>query len=614
MTLERVLILVTAVSSVFVVVTAQAPRVQLPDTTLIGTNLEFNETEYLGGEIITIRAFLGIPFAEPPVGDLRFRNPVKKGPLGTFFTAARDGPICPQLSPIDTIGDLLPVPIPVGRNADEDCLYLGVHTASPQPTNAPVLVWFHGGGYTLGGGSGSIYEPLPLIAVSPEIIVVTVNYRLGVFGFLTTGDSASPGNYGMLDQVMALEWVRDNIQYFGGDPSKVTIMGESAGAGSVGLHIVSPLSQGLFHQAIMESGNALCPWAADTNIERQIGFTREIAENFNCDVTDNVALIECLRGVDEVNLTRAQLAMTRTHLIVELLFVPVVDGYFLPAAPATLIGHPDFRGVPTLMGTNEDEGTLIALRAFPSYVVRRVPPPMSLTEFQELFPGYLYYSSPLLIPAVEHWYVDWTKADNQSSDHLDAFIRLNTDQVFACSTELMARALANVSAPVYRYEMTHDPSWSVFAGVPKWLGAGHAEELQYVFGWAFNPSFNRIVGQTDEEKWMSVQFMTYWTNFIRTGDPNSPVSGSYPSWPQFTVPELEYKKLSLTMENGRAMRMESCAFWLNLAPDLYNYTEGDNDDLYDDWQREYTEWRDVHMAEWNEVFNEYKEDNTCNNP
>nr|XP_054750531.1 cholinesterase-like [Lytechinus pictus] len=574
----------------------QGPQITLPgpsNTDLRGTYITFNESEYLNVDI-TIEAFLGIPYAEPPVGDLRFRNPVKKGDLGMLYLADRDRSTCAQ----------------VNGGENEDCLYLGVHTSSPRPRNASVMVWLHGGAFTLGGGSWTGYDPYPLIAISPDIIVVNINYRLGVLGFLTTGDDASFGNFGMHDQVMALQWVQENIAAFGGDPRRVTIMGESAGAASVGLHLLSPLSQGLFRHAIMESGNALCPWAVDTNITRQVGFTKDIADRVNCSTTDNEDLVECLRNTDVIVLLRVQALLVGQNLFNELLFVPVVDGSFLPDIPIDMIKREEFHKVPTLLGTNEDEGTLIALRAYPIYLRRTDPPTMTIQEFRESLPNYLYYYTPMLASAVEQWYIDWSLADNSSADQLEAFVRLNTDQVFSCSTEIMARALEGCQAIIYRYEMTHDPSRSIWGDKPGWMRAGHGEEIQYVFGWGIKSRLNQP--QTHEEKLMSIQVMRYWTNFIQNGDPNDPApTNDLPFWPRYTIPDQEYKKLSQSMDNGRAMRMDSCSFWMNYAPTLYNQ-DNNPEDLYQEWKEDYEHWRDVDMVEWNEVFNDYVND--CNAP
>ncbi|XP_030828046.1 cholinesterase 1-like [Strongylocentrotus purpuratus] len=570
------------------------PQVTLPgtSTTLSGIYIQYNESGYLNVSVI-IEAFLGIPFAEPPVGELRFKNPVKMGDLGTSYPADADKSVCPQ----------------AGSGKSEDCLYLSVHTSSERPSNAPVMIWIHGGGFTGGSGSSSSYDPYPYFGLTADYVVVHINYRLGILGFLTTGDAASPGNYGMYDQVMALEWVQENIAAFGGDPSRITIMGESAGAASVGLHLLSPLSKDLFHQSIMQSGNALCPWAVDTNIDRQIGFTMEIADRVNCTTTDNQALVECLKNVEINELLAAQAALVGKYLHVELLFVPVVDGAFLPDVPLELIKRREFKSVPTLLGTNREEGTLIALRAYPLYIGSRNPPTTTLQEFRDFLPDYLYEYTPLVASAVEQWYIDWKLADDPEADQFEAFVNLQTDQVFACSTEAMARALEESGAPVFRYEMTHDPSTLI---VPGWLGAGHGEDLQFVFARGLSSTGG---GQTHQEKYMSVQFVRYWSNFVTSGDPNLPLStGEYPSWPRYTLPDQDYKILSLTMKNDRAMRMDSCAFWLNYVPSLYELDESDPDDLYQDWSQEYEQWRDVHMTEWNEAFDQYKEGDDCGQP
>ena len=254
------------------------------------------------------------------------------------------------------------------------------------------------------------------------------------------------------------------------------------------------------------------------------------------------------------------------NLVIELVFTPVVDRDFLPDLPIELIKRKEFHSVPSLMGTNRDEGTLVALRTFPPYLNEPDPPTMSLEEFRDVLPTYLYYPSPLVVPAVEQWYIDWTQADNTSADHLPEFIQLQTDQVmlclsaftdiimariqmntkqdqdsicdtnqffyaffhklhcffnfcqaFACGTELMARTLEESGAPVFRYEFTYVPGKSIWGDVPGWMGAGHGEEIQYVFAWGLNPDMADYAEHNDEENWLSVNLMRHWTNFIRSG-------------------------------------------------------------------------------------------------
>ena len=195
---------------------------------------------------------------------------------------------------------------------------------------------------------------------------------------------------------------------------------------------------------------------------------------------------------------------------------PVVDGHFLPDSPVEMIKRNQFAVIPTLIGTNEDEsaGSMIWLD-LPDSINER--PTLNISAFRTMLPYYTYANTPEDLAAVEQHYVDWTIADDPTGDQLEGFIRLQTDQNFACPTEFYARALEVAGAEVYRYEMTHDPNWSVWLGIPKWTGASHAEDLPFVFAWGLNPELKDSVGQTDEEKVMSVEWVRYWTNFVMSG-------------------------------------------------------------------------------------------------
>ncbi|XP_072174373.1 acetylcholinesterase-like [Diadema setosum] len=580
-----------------------APTVALPSgATLTGITRLYNESGFLNLNK-PIDSYLGIPFAWPPVGDRRFKDP-EEYTITEHYNATEHQGICPQTSPLD---GLLNGSFEIGRDVDEDCLYLSVYTPSPKPTSLlPVMVWIHGGGYNGGAGSAPWYQPMVLVAYS-DIVVVNLNYRLGVFGFLTTGDDVMAGNQGMMDQVMGLKWVQENIEAFGGDPDRVTIAGESAGGGSVSLHMLSPHSTGLFHQSIMQSGNAICPWAWTTN-SRATEAHRQLAERVGCNQTDSAARVNCLRNVEMNDLILEQFRMGDGALS-----APVVDGDFLPNNPVDMVRRGQFQVVPTLHGTNEDEMSSVALYIFPSSIRDDDPPVMNISVFRQWLPDVLPFTdTPIEISSVEQHYIDWTVADDESADQLDGFIRLATDQTFACSTEFFARALEAAGATTYRYEMTHDPSWSIYGGIPKWLGAAHAEDLQYVFAWGLNPYIDILVGQTDEERLMSIEFMRYWTNFVKSGNPNEPVENpAYPDWPQYTMPEPTYKKLSLDMDNGRAMRASSCTFWIRFMPGLH-IQAAPIEDVYKLWQEDYANWRDIDMPSWSTEFEEYKANNpTC---
>lgn len=205
----------------------------------------------------------------------------------------------------------------------------------------------------------------------------------------------------------------------------------------------------------------------------------------------------------------------------ELPFAPVVDGYFLTDKPANLIRKKDFAPIDLLLGTNADEGSLFALRYNPTYFLRDIPPPMSFEEFRENIPVYTYdYKTPMESRSIEQEYVDWSKADDPDSDYLKTLIAFTTDQTFACPTDMVARAHVSNAANVYLYHMTHVPTTSVFnlqGRGPEWLGCIHGEDLQFTFGWEFNPLITDLVDQTPEETAMSLQMLKYWSNFIVSG-------------------------------------------------------------------------------------------------
>ncbi|KAJ9576697.1 hypothetical protein L9F63_025409, partial [Diploptera punctata] len=288
-------------------------------------------------------SFRGIPYAAPPIGELRFKAPQIREPWKGVLNARHNGPLCIQ----KILG------IAVGH---EDCLYLNVYTPEPMPESrdelVPVILYIHGGKFSVGSGVSFISGPTYLM--NRRIIVVTINYRLGVMGFLSTGDSVAPGNYGMKDQVQAMRWVRDNIAEFGGDPDKVTLQGQSAGSKSVHFHMFSPSSRGLFHAAISQSGSVFMPWVLPP--EQPLLKAKLQARAFHCSTNDPISIIKCLRRVDARDLVRNEVSMWQ----------PVVETVsetnpepFLTAAPLHLVRTGDFYKVPWLIGsTAQDELSL----------------------------------------------------------------------------------------------------------------------------------------------------------------------------------------------------------------------------------------------------------------
>ncbi|XP_032786528.2 venom carboxylesterase-6 [Daphnia magna] len=292
-------------------------------------------------------AFRGIPYAKPPVGELRFRDPVAVDP---WFTKALDASgeeaTCIQFNGI--------IRIFLGS---EDCLTLNVYTHNFSTSSPrPVMVYIHPGSWFFGSGNAKTDLAGPGYFLDRNVVYVTIKYRLGAFGFLSTDDSEAPGNYGLLDQTMALRWVRDNIRSFGGDPNLVTIFGCSAGAASVNYHILSPLSKGLFHRAIAQSGSTLNPWAKKNSVAV---YTKKLAQYLKCPHENSTQLLACLRQKPANQIVRFQKEIEIMH-VCPVGFGPRVDiereSPFLPAEPRKLMELKQINSVPMITGTTRNEG------------------------------------------------------------------------------------------------------------------------------------------------------------------------------------------------------------------------------------------------------------------
>ena len=299
------------------------------------------------GSFKSVSKFLGVPFAAPPIGELRFKAPQPlKEWKPNVRPAKRHGGICLQSKTFEAYIKVWTA----NFSYSEDCLYLDVYTPNVS-LSLPVMVYIHGGGYELGTAITSSSDILALQGV----VVVVIQYRLGPFGFLTTGDSAAPGNFGMLDQVEALKWVKENIENFGGNPNKVTIFGESAGGSSVSLHLLSPLSKDLFHQAIAESGVDLCPFAILPATSLGLRFAKELAEKLNCAKSNHNAMVACIREKEAKDIMEAT-KLIKYASTGHGMWAPVVDMNFLHDTPRNLRQSGDYKKVPLIIGFTSDEG------------------------------------------------------------------------------------------------------------------------------------------------------------------------------------------------------------------------------------------------------------------
>ncbi|MEV4216009.1 carboxylesterase/lipase family protein [Micromonospora sp. NPDC049662] len=443
--------------------------------------------------------FEGIPYARPPLGALRWAPP-RPGPQWTGVRdATRPGPACAQLKG-------LPMDDP---SASEDCLYLNVTTPrTPARTPRPVLVWLHGGDFRFGQGDAYGGERL---AADGDVIVVTVNYRLGALGFLAhpalAGPDGSTGNYGLQDQQAALRWVRRNATAFGGDPGSVTLAGQSAGATSVCAHLAAPGSAGLFHRAIMQSNSCVHP--VQTRAEA-VEAARELAGRVGC--TDPGVLAACLRGRDAATLVDA---VGYPGAGVDL--GPVVDGRTLPVDPADALVSGRLHPVPVLTGTNRDESTLqvwgmerSGMNCPQPPVPGQPPESCPLTDDQ-----YREQVRAMFGDRAQEVLARYPSDDTRSAS--EALGAVWTDQAYAEPIYSAALAFAR-TVPTYLYEFA-DEDAPFFAEGPTPTfptGAYHCAELPYLFDVDYAEAF------TPTQRRLSGEMVRAWSDFARTGRPGWP--------------------------------------------------------------------------------------------
>ncbi len=474
------------------------------------------------------RVFDGIPYGAPPVGAQRWQPPQPAPPWQGVRDATRPGLRCIQ----DTTNDP-----DYGRPTGEDCLNLNVWTpdgASPSHPK-PVMVWIHGGGFL--NGSADIYDARWL-ATQGDIVVVTVNYRLGTLGFLAH-PALSPdgdiGNYGLADQQAALRWVRDNITEFGGDATKVTIAGESAGAMSVCDHLVAPESAGLFRAAIMQSGP--CEAQADRATGQQV--STDYATTAGC--TDPAAVAACLRALPTETLQRAPLYVGFGP---DKLTGPVTGTDRLPADPMTAIASNRVPRLPVLVGSNGDEFAMFA--AIQYLKDGRLPP------YPELIAKTF---GPDAAAVAEHY-----PLDRYGGSEGLAYSAAVTDSVFACPADRIASGLAH-TGPVYAYEFNDRtaPAPDPLRAAPFPVGASHSLELRYLF------DVGGARPLDPAQRMLSDQMVAYWSQFVKTGTPE--VTG-LPDWPQFGADGAAGKRMSLqtgesTITTDFSARHQ-CPFWAGM--------------------------------------------------
>ena len=464
----------------------------------------------------TVRAFLGIPYAAPPVGALRWRAPAPAPGWTRPRDASRPGPACPQIEE----GFV--------RTTSEDCLTLNVWTpAARDDARLPVIVWIHGGAFYQGSG-GDDFQNGARLAAASDAIVVTLNYRLGPLGFLThrelaseQGRAASP-SFGLLDQRAALQWVQRNIAAFGGDPGRVVLGGQSAGAWSVCTHLASPASRPLFSRAIMESG--ACSDALYFEPPRAERQGEVFAAAAGC---PGPRVLDCLRAKSAGALVAALPMKRGLVLRPGIWWGPVIDGIELPRVPLAAIRAGDFARVPLIIGWNRDEGFLHTVS------VKEVVSADIVDFVTESF-------GAAAVPAALARY--------QRPTPREALNDVITDGIFACGAGRVAREFSAHDLPVFLYQ------WTQALDNPRAHPLGPTHGIEQFFLWG---NGGRGIGLSEREQPLSQMLMATWGRFAATGDP----AGGGLRWPRYTSDGEEYLVWNLRPSPAGHPKRAECAFW-----------------------------------------------------
>lgn len=449
-----------------------------------------------------IRVYKGIPFAAPPLGELRWAPPLPPNAWKGVKKTVAYTPACMQNVVVNKALGLDPVPV------SEDCLYLNVWTpAKSSRERLPVMVWIYGGGFTIGGTSMPQYDGVNL--AKKGVVYVSIAYRLGPLGFLADSELSKEqgghsGNYGMLDQIAGLKWVKRNIAAFGGNPDKVTIFGESAGGISVSMLCASPLAKGLFEGAISESGGSFAPAREDGDAGENVPTLAQAEKTGAAFLSKlGVSSIADGRKISAADIYKNVGAGMGGG------WWPNFDGYVLLGDQYELYQRGKYNDTPILVGTNADEGALF----------------VASTDMQKykasVDAGYGEFAHNILA----------AYPDTSETQALHSARDLARDSTFAWSTWSWAR-LQNSSGgdKVFVYYFNHRPNYPDLPQFKSW-GPAHGSEISFVFG-----NFTKGMPPTPQDKKVSAQLITYWTNFAKYGNPNGkgPSGSALPEWPAFT--------------------------------------------------------------------------------
>ncbi|XP_044575702.1 carboxylesterase 1C-like isoform X1 [Cotesia glomerata] len=538
----------------------------------------------IGKEILLARpqkvtAFLGIPYAQPPIGQRRFAPPVTD-PIVSWSgprNATQFAPSCHQDLKLIKHHEMLYRKLLPSDWEDpgysEDCLFLNLYIPDdPPPTEGwPVMVWFHGGDFNT--GTPAIWDATVFVN-KQKILVVTVAYRLNIFGFFTTTTAEAPGNYGMLDQVAALDWVQQNIQHFNGSHDNVVIAGHNAGAISVGLHIVSPLSKGKFAKAITMSGD---PISTVRTPELEAPIADQVGERFACFIRNRTRLIECLRRVQASVLLRETADIETWGPIIDITTTNSTDP-FLPMSPRDILETGNFNAVPLMAGFTSNEQSLAYLESLENPGDEGK---MTFNKFDSLIRDEILAlisgtgdnsstceSKPQMVAdAVLFFYKPYPQTED-TSVYRDRYLALQTDKNYAASLTLLASRVSRQKETfVYRFDY-RPITQLVVRDIPEWAGVPHMFELPFV--WGLPHMFGSSIVWRSSDKNLADVMMRMVGKFIRSGNPTLDIV----QWDPFNEqsPGILTINRTISKSDVEAIDHRILAFWNDYYPSLIQET------------------------------------------
>lgn len=430
------------------------------------------------------------------------------------------------------------------------------------------MVYIHGGAFITGGGSSTTFGPSFL--VENDVVVVTMNYRIGALGFMQTADKAISGNMGLKDQIMALKWVQNNIANFGGDPSKVTIFGDDAGAASVSIHMMSPESTGLFANAIVNGGNALCDMFHQSNPQEA---AVELASRLDCTSEKGEDILRCLSTQTQQEIVLKQSAMFQFFSFPRW-FAPTVDGVVLPDTPENLLTQGKFAKVPLMIGQTKDAGAFyyrLTMNTFnggnydDNYVDHKLPRMLPVISS---FNTKLY---PITRQVRKRYFVN---VDLEDEDEFrPRYNEFLTDILFTRCTAKMAEVVASHSVPTYAYSFDYRGQHSIInlQGEQVDMGVGHGDDLQYIFDNVYGPDYGLSKSDKKFSKNVVVPLLT---NFAKTSVPTPALTDDITvNWEPLTPAKNQIYRIDLKQSMDAEHNLDRIKFWQENIPKLFKKKE-----------------------------------------